>query len=258
MQLAADGIGYTGRTTRACWGLLWLKRTLDPGDLVRCLVRILLLAWSQSLAIAAEHTSCAELQIQLGLAVAAVASLEAQLEEARQLVVTKELEVSQCESGKSATTARRGGELVGGVDHCLTFQRVSDYAMPSMPFSANDDLPRGVFTLAFFFRLFARRQPASYNVLGVKLNNLLAPNSLPDGSLYVDLDDQSFLLPTTPDFGTGVWHHFAMSFDAATGILRVFIDGKQARLVGFRILDPCMATLRPVPRALFTTLCPGP
>lgn len=129
--------------------------------------------------------------------------------------------------------------------------------MPSMPFSANDDLPRGVFTLGFFFRLFARRQPASYNVLGVKLNNLLAPNSLPDGSLYVDLDDQSFLLPTT-DFGTGVWHHFAMSFDAATGILRVFIDGKQARLVGFRILDPCMATLRPVPRALFTTLCPGP
>jgi len=222
-----------------------------------CVVRILLLAWSQSLAIAAEHTSCAELQIQLGLAVAAVASLEAQLEEARQLVVTKELEVSQCESGKSTTTARRGGELVGDTDHCLTFQRVSDYAMPSMPFSANDDLPRGAFTLAFFFRLFARRQPASYNVLGIKLNNLLAPNTLPDGSLYVDLDDQSFLLPTT-DFGTGVWHHFAMSFDAATGILRVFIDGKQARLVGFRILDPCMATLRPVPRALFTTLCPGP
>ena len=222
-----------------------------------CVVRILLLAWSQSLATAAEHTSCNEPRTQLGFAVAAVASLEAQLEEARQLVVTKELEVSQCESGKSATTARRGGELVGGVDHCLTFQRVSDYAMPSMPFSANDDLPRGVFTLGFFFRLFARRQPASYNVLGVKLNNLLAPNSLPDGSLYVDLDDQSFLLPTT-DFGTGFWHHFAMSFDAATGILRVFIDGKQARLVGFRILDPCMATLRPVPRALFTTLSPGP
>jgi hypothetical protein len=175
-----------------------------------CVVRILLLVWSQSLATAAEHSSCAELQIQLGFAVAAVASLEAQLE------------------------------------------------MPSMPFSANDDLPRGVFTLAFFFRLFARRQPASYNGLGVKLNTLLALNSLPDGSLDVDLDDQSFLLPTTPDFGTGVWHHFAMSFDAATGILRVFIDGKQAQLVGFRILDPCMAILRPVPRALFTTLCPGP
>ena len=224
---------------------------------MRCLVRILLLAWSQSLATAAEHTSCNEPRTQLGFAVAAVASLEAQLEEARQRVITKELEISQCESGKSATTARRGGELVGDVDHCLTFQRVSDYAMPSMSFSANDDLPRGVFTLAFFFRLFARRQPASYNVLGVKLNNLLAPNTLPDGSLYVDLDDQSFLLPTT-DFGTSVWHHFAMSFDAATGILRVFIDGKQARLVGFRILDPCMATLRPVPRALFTALGPGP
>jgi sortase (surface protein transpeptidase) len=36
---------------------------------------------------------------------------------------------------------------------------------------------------------------------------------------------------STPDFGTGVWHHFAMSFDTATGILRVFIDGKQAQLV---------------------------
>ena len=52
---------------------------------MRCLVRILLLAWSQSLATAAEHTSCNEPRTQLGFAVAAVASLEAQLEEARQL-----------------------------------------------------------------------------------------------------------------------------------------------------------------------------
>ena len=65
---------------------------------MRCLVPILLLAWSQSLATAAEHSSCTELRTQLGFAVAAVASLEAQLEEARQLVITKELEVSQCES----------------------------------------------------------------------------------------------------------------------------------------------------------------
>ncbi len=92
-------------------------------------------------------------------------------------------------------------------DYCLTFQRASDYAMPLMPFSANDGLPNGAFTLAFFFRLFARRQPSSYNVLGVKLNNLLAPNTLPDGSLYIDVDDQSFQLPVTVDFGSGAWCH---------------------------------------------------
>jgi hypothetical protein len=121
------------------------------------------------------------------------------------------------------------------IDNCLTFQRVSDYAMPRMPFSANDvGLPNGAFTLAFFFRLFARRQPSSYNVLGVKLNNLFAPNTLPDGSLYVDMDDQSFQLPLTVDFGSGRWHHFATSFDATTGIVRAFVDGKQARLPGLR------------------------
>jgi hypothetical protein len=114
------------------------------------------------------------------------------------------------------------------VDNCLTFQRVSDYAMPLYPFSVSDDLPQGEFTLAFHFRLFARRQPSSYNVLGIKLNNLLAPNTLPDGSIYIDFNDQSFQLPRTVDLASG-WHHLAVTFDASTGVLRCFVDGEQAR-----------------------------
>ena len=73
---------------------------------------LLVLAWAPSTLRVAAATSCAESRWQLASAVASVESIEARLEEARQLVFAKELEVGMCES-RVATTAKpwRRGEL---------------------------------------------------------------------------------------------------------------------------------------------------
>lgn len=136
---------------------------------VQIVVQTLLVACAQltTTAAAAPPISCIHSRTQLASVSAAVASLEAQLDEARRRMIAKELEVRQCELNLT-TTSQRSGEprpaqrgrrckirlalspmwpecslltarkkrslrLDGdkaGCNYCLTFQRVSDYALP--------------------------------------------------------------------------------------------------------------------------------
>ena len=136
---------------------------------VQIVVQTLLVACAQlTTAAAAPPISCIHSRKQLASVSAAVASLEAQLDEARRRMIAKELEVRQCELNLT-TTSQRSGEprpaqrgrrckldafalsplwpecslltarkkrslrLDGdkaGCNYCLTFQRVSDYALP--------------------------------------------------------------------------------------------------------------------------------
>jgi hypothetical protein len=102
---------------------------------------LLLLAWGQTPA-ATGATSCFESQAQLARASAVVESLEAQLNDARQVVLAKEREVrSVCESwvtrgravdGRIERSARRttAQKAAIGCDYSLSFQRITDYALP--------------------------------------------------------------------------------------------------------------------------------
>ena len=57
-------------------------------------------------------------------------------------------------------------QRVGGAPNfCLTFEDETQYALPRAPFDAADELPKGTFTLAFWFRLHSRRAPTAANVI---------------------------------------------------------------------------------------------
>ena len=74
--------------------------------IVRMHIVILL---AQSLAATAAQSSCAEVRTQLESAAAVVASLEAQLVEARRTMIAKKVEVGQCELNVT-TSQQRSGE----------------------------------------------------------------------------------------------------------------------------------------------------
>ena len=128
-------------------------------------VQTLLIACAQLTALttaAAPPISCIHSRTQLASVSAAVASLEAQLGEARRRMIAKELEVRRCELNLTTTSQQRSGEPrpaqrgrrykitipecsllaarkerslrfdegKAGCNYCLTFQRVSDYALP--------------------------------------------------------------------------------------------------------------------------------
>ena len=73
---------------------------------------------------------CVESRTQLASAVAMVASLEAQLEDARRWLIAKELQVRACESNAEETSRAPPPGPAAGCNYCLAFQRVSDYALP--------------------------------------------------------------------------------------------------------------------------------
>ncbi len=117
-------------------------------------------------------------------------------------------------------------------DYCITFQQPSDFAMPRTMFSdvgsyfsEADDLPKGAMTISFRFRIFSRRQPESMSCIGVRFQNRLSFAVVPGGDLYFALGDASFNIPTSDGISFG-WHHVAVSFDSATGVIKGFFDGE--------------------------------
>jgi hypothetical protein len=89
---------------------------------------------AQSLSATAAHSSCAEVRTQLGSAVAVVASLEAQLVEARRTMIAKKLEVGLCEM--STTTKSQLGTS-------LSCPQVSGPCVPLIPDSSHPMVRRG-------------------------------------------------------------------------------------------------------------------
>jgi len=111
-------------------------------------------------------------------------------------------------------------------DNSLTFYRMTDVALPRFEFSDSDDLPKGAMTVSFRFRIFSRRQPTSLSCIGIRFQNLLGFASKADGDLYFDIGDASFNIPTSGAASFG-WHHVAVSFDSATGVIKGYFDGRQ-------------------------------
>ena len=118
-------------------------------------------------------------------------------------------------------------------DYCITFQRLSDCAMPRTIFpdvgsavAEADDLPKGAMTISFRFRIFSRRQPESLSCIGFRFQNRIGFASTLGGDLYFDLGDASFNIPTSGGASFG-WHHVAVSFDSATGVIKGYFDGRQ-------------------------------
>jgi hypothetical protein len=111
-------------------------------------------------------------------------------------------------------------------DYCMSFYGVTDFATPRSEFSEADDLPKGVMTISFRFRIFSRRQPESLSNMGVRFQNRLSFAVVPNGDLYFDLGDASFNIPTSGGASSG-WHHVAVSFDSATGVVKGYFDGRQ-------------------------------
>ena len=89
---------------------------------------------AQSLSATAAHSSCAEVRTQLGSAVAVVASLEAQLVEARRTMIAKKLEVGLCEM--STTTKSQLGTS-------FSCPQVSGPCVPLIPDSSHPMVHRG-------------------------------------------------------------------------------------------------------------------
>jgi hypothetical protein len=81
-------------------------------------------------------------------------------------------------------------------------------------------------TISFRFRIFFRRQPESLSFMGLRFQNRLGFASTPGGDLYFDLGDASFNIPTSGGASSG-WHHVAVSFDSATGVIKGYFDGRQ-------------------------------
>jgi hypothetical protein len=81
-------------------------------------------------------------------------------------------------------------------------------------------------TISFRFRIFSRRQPESLSNMGVRFQNRLSFAVVPNGDLYFDLGDASFNIPTSGGASFG-WHHVAVSFDSATGVIKGYFDGRQ-------------------------------
>jgi hypothetical protein len=90
--------------------------------------------------------------------------------------------------------------------------------------SEADDLPKGAMTISFRFRIFFRRQPLCF--IGFRFQTRLGFASTPGGDLYFDLGDASFNIPTSGGASSG-WHHVAVSFDSATGVVKGYFDGRQ-------------------------------
>ena len=111
-------------------------------------------------------------------------------------------------------------------DYCMSFYGVTDFATPRSEFSEADDLPKGAMTISFRFRIFSRRQPESLSNMGVRFQNRLSFAVVPNGDLYFDLGDASFNIPTSGGASFG-WHHVAVSFDSATGVIKGYFDGRQ-------------------------------
>jgi hypothetical protein len=111
-------------------------------------------------------------------------------------------------------------------DYCLSFYGVTDFATPRSEFSEADDLPKGAMTISFRFRIFSRRQPESLSCIAVRCQNRLGFAVVPGGDLYFDLGDASFNIPTSGSASFG-WHHVAVSFDSATGVIKGYFDGRQ-------------------------------
>lgn len=113
-------------------------------------------------------------------------------------------------------------------DYCLAFQRVSDYAMPAAVFSEVDRLPKAALTVAFKFRLLARRQPSTATQVGFRSassGGLLGFGTMPSGDAFnVDFGSGGLTIPAPGGFSFG-WHHVAVSFDSAEGVLRGYFDG---------------------------------
>ena len=131
------------------------------------------------------------------------------------------LATSAAESTESAPEVAPG-------DYCLAFQRVSDYAMPVSVFSEEDPLPKVSLTISFKFRIFARRQPYVATMVGLRSSTaggLLGFGTMPSGdALNVDFGSGGTTIPAPGGYNFG-WHHVALSFDAAEGLLAGYFDG---------------------------------
>jgi hypothetical protein len=109
-------------------------------------------------------------------------------------------------------------------------------------FSEADDLPKGAMTISFRFRIFARRQPTGLSFFGVRFQNRIGFATVPGGDLYFDLGDASFNIPTSGGTSFG-WHHVAVSFDSATGVIKGYFDGRQRMTeVSYKLGQQSLAT----------------
>ncbi len=137
------------------------------------------------------------------------------------LMATSAAATSAAEATETAPEAAPG-------DYCLAFQRVSDYAMPVSVFSEEDPLPKVSMTISFKFRILARRQPSATTMVGFRsasAGGLLGFGTMPSGdALNVDFGAGGATIPAPGGYNFG-WHHVAMSFDAAEGLLVGYFDG---------------------------------
>ena len=111
-----------------------------------------------------------------------------------------------------------------GWNHCLSFQKNTQWALPSAPFDASVTLPAGAFTVAFRFHLYGMNSPRGFGTM-LTYNNKLRFAVSSDMVFYIDLADKSFSIPAAGGYGEG-WHHVALSFDSATGLVQGFFDGE--------------------------------
>jgi hypothetical protein len=127
-------------------------------------------------------------------------------------------------------------------DYGVTFFRVTDFALPRSTFSEADELPKGAMTISFRFRIFSRRQPTSLSCIGIRFQNRISFAVVPGGDLYFDLGDASFNIPTSGNTSFG-WHHMAVSFDSATGVVKGYFDGQHRMTeVSYKPGQPSVAT----------------
>ncbi len=122
-------------------------------------------------------------------------------------------------------------QRIGGAPNfCLTFEDETQYALPRAPFDAADELPKGTFTLAFWFRLHSRRAPTAANVIMFMFDNRLAlAAEFETPTVYFNFADSSPPAIPAPGIYVEGWHHVAISFDAPIGRLVGYFDGERTK-----------------------------
>ena len=136
--------------------------------------------------------------------------------------------------------------VCAAADYCLAFDAWTQLAAPRSLFDPSDPLPKGAFTVALRAQLFSFNRPRTTKNLLMSNNKL----NLEADSEFMrhqgSISSKSYDSIPSPGLASGGWHHVALSFDSATGIVQGFFDGKRTmNMTGFKTKETAVGTFGP-------------
>ena len=136
--------------------------------------------------------------------------------------------------------------VCAAADYCLTFDAWTQLAAPRALFDPSDPLPKGAFTLALRAQLFSFNRPRTTKTLLMSNNNLMLETDGDSMRHQGAISSNSIDSIPSPGLASGGWHHVALSFDSATGIVQGFFDGKRTmNMTGFKTKETAVGTFGP-------------